>query len=119
MFEKKNSLPGPKLHPPFTIGMVSLLRVNTMRICDGMSSAPSESCSKYSAFSPAPVDRKIFRDRAVQLDQHFHHGQAATGVLRENCNNAVFNFALAHERFDLVGDFVSAFSCCCDGEMSV
>ena len=31
---------------PFTIGTVSLVRVRTMRMCDGMSSLPSESCVK-------------------------------------------------------------------------
>ena len=46
-----------------------------------------------------------------------HHDQAATGVLRENCNNAVFNFALADKRLDLVGDFLGAFSCCRNGEI--
>src|SRR6185295_19822197 len=45
------------------------------------------------------------------------HNQAATGVLSENCNNAVFNFALAHKRFDFVGDFVSAFARSRDGEI--
>jgi len=38
-------------------------------------------------------------------------------VLRENCNNAIFNFALAHEQFDLVGDFIGALSCCRDSEL--
>src|SRR5437763_9938398 len=46
-----------------------------------------------------------------------HYDQATTGMLRENCDNAVFNFALAHKRFDFVGDFVSAFSRCRDGEV--
>jgi hypothetical protein len=38
-------------------------------------------------------------------------------VLRENCNNAVFNFALAQKRFDFVGDFVGAFARSRDGEI--
>ena len=36
----------PSCMRPSATGMVSLLRVSTMRICDGISSAPSESCSK-------------------------------------------------------------------------
>jgi hypothetical protein len=40
-------------------------------------------------------------------------------VLRENCNNAVFNFALAQKRFDFVGDFVGAFARSRDGEFLV
>ena len=36
----------PSCIRPSATGMVSLLCVSTMRICDGMSSAPSESCSK-------------------------------------------------------------------------
>src|SRR5438067_12296160 len=46
-----------------------------------------------------------------------HYNQATTGVLRENCNNAIFNSALALEHFDLVGDFIGALSCCRHGEL--
>ena len=46
MFEQKNALPGSELHFPIDNRHVSLVRVRTMRMCDGMSSLPSELCVK-------------------------------------------------------------------------
>src|SRR6266550_2318446 len=63
-----------------------------------------------------PIE-KFFEIAPCRSVSILHHNQATTGVLRENCDNAVFNFALAYERFNFVGDFVGAFSCCCDGEI--
>ena len=58
---------------------------------------------------PVPADRNILRDPPRRWISILHHNQTTTGVLRKNGNNAIFNFALAYERFDLVGDFVGAF----------
>ena len=37
-----------------------------------------------------------------------HYDQAATGVLRKNRDDAILNFALTHDGFNLIGDLVSA-----------
>ena len=116
---KENSLPGSQAaSAPPQREWFRWLRVSTMRICDGMSSAPSESCSKIvGVLRHQPIEKffEIAPRRGISI---LHHDQAATGVLRENCNNAVFNFALAHKRFDFVGDFVGAFARSRDGENS-
>ena len=35
-----------------------------------------------------------------------HHDQAATGVLGKNRDDAIFDFALAYDGFDFIGDLV-------------
>src|SRR5438105_9419519 len=65
-----------------------------------------------------PVE-KFFEIAPCRWISILHHDQTATGVLRENCNNAIFNIALPYKRFDLVGNLVGSFSCCRDGEILV
>ncbi len=69
-----------------------------------------------SIFRDQPIE-KFFEIASRRWIGILHHDQAATGVLGENCDNAVFNFTFAHKRFDFVGDFVSAFSRCRDREV--
>ena len=47
-----------------------------------------------------------------------HHDQAATGVLRKNRDDAIFNFALPHDGFDFIGDLVSALARSGDAKVS-
>jgi len=67
----------------------------------------------------------IFRDQSIEellqiascrRIRILHHNQAATGVLCKNRDDAIFNFALAYDGFDFIGDFVSALAGSGDGE---
>ena len=48
-----------------------------------------------------------------------HYDQAATGVLRKNCDHAIFNFTLAYDGLDSIGDLVSALAGSGDGKIFV
>src|SRR5437588_4677967 len=63
-----------------------------------------------------PIE-KFFEIAPCRWISILHHNQATTSVLREDCNNAVSNFALAHERFNLVGNFVGPLAFGGDGEV--
>ena len=68
----------------------------------------------------------IFRDQPIEefLEitpcrriRILHHDQAATGVLRKNRDDAIFNLTLPHHGFDFIGDLVSALACCRNGKV--
>ena len=68
-------------------GITSLDRVSTIRMCEGMSSGPSQSCSIIGVLGHEPLEEFLqiaARGRVGVL----HDDEAATGVLDENGHRA-------------------------------
>ena len=58
-----------------------------MRMCDGMSSGPSSSCSNNRVFRNEPLEKFFEIPRAAGV-RVLHDDEAATGVLDENGHGA-------------------------------
>ena len=75
-------------------GMVSLVRVRTMRMCDGMSSLPSESMREIIGVFRHEALEKLFQVASRGRIGIFHDDDAATGVLNENGDGPISHAAL-------------------------
>ena len=119
MLEQENALPGSKLHPPLRNGNgFAAMRWHHADMRWHVVGAFGVMLEIVGILRHQPIE-KFFEIAPRRWIGVLHYDQATTGMLRENCDNAVFNFALAQKRFDFVGDFVGAFARCGDGEILV
>ena len=109
MFEKKDTLPRAELHSSTH---------NWNGLACPSKHHPDVRWHVVGAFGVVFEIIGILRDQSIEeffqitpgrRIRIFHYNQAATGVLRKDRHNSIFNFALAHDGFDFIGDFVSAF----------
>src|SRR5207248_8097992 len=95
MFEKENSLPGSKLHPPLrNRNGFAAMRQHHADMRWHVVGAFGIMLEIVGVLGHQPIE-KFFEVAPCRWISILHHNQAATGVLRENCYHAVFNFALA------------------------
>ncbi len=66
------------------MGTVSLVRVRTMRMCDGISSLPSEACCEVVHIFRNEAIEEFLQITACGWIGIFHDDHAATGMLDKN-----------------------------------
>src|SRR5947207_4718477 len=103
---------------PSTIGIVSLVRVKTMRICDGMSSLPSEPCVKIIGIFWHETVEEFLEVAPRGWIGIFHNNHAATGVLNKDRDRPAAQTAFVDLALNFIRNFVRAFAICLDREIA-
>ncbi len=89
-----------------------------MRMCDGMSSLPSELMAEVIGIFRHEALEKLFQVAARARIGIFHDDDAATGVLNKNGDGPIPDAAFIDLRLHGIGDFVETFAIGADFEFA-